>query len=58
MVAVASLKIMKGAKIFLLPSVLLRGGDIMYITLEELLLLSAFIVALLDYVRNHDNKKK
>ena len=49
---------MKGAKIFLLPSVLLEGGDTMYITLEELLLLSAFIVALLDYVRNHDNKKK
>ena len=30
----------------------------MYITLEELLLLAAFVVALLDYVYNHDNKKK
>jgi hypothetical protein len=45
-------------EIFLLPSFFLRGGDAMYITLEELLLLAAFIVALLDYVRNHDNKKK
>jgi len=30
----------------------------MYLTLEQLLLLASFIVALLCYVQNHNNKKK
>ena len=55
-VAVASF--FEGSKFLLLPS-FSEGGDIVYITLEQLLLIAAFIVALLQYVHNiYHNKKK
>ena len=47
----------KGASFFFSLR-LTRGGDRVYITLEQLLLLASFIVALLVYVQNHNNKKK
>ena len=47
----------EGSKFLLLPSIS-RGGDLMYITLEQLLLLASFIVALLAFVQNHNSKKK
>ncbi len=58
MVAVASLVLSKGAEVFFSPFVYPRGGDMMHVTLSELLLLLAFIVALLDLVFNHINKRK
>ena len=40
---------------FCLPE---RGGMPMYLTLEELILLAGFILALVDYIDRHKNKKK
>ena len=47
----------EGSRFLLLPSIS-RGGDTMYLTLEQLLLLASFIVALLTFVQNHNSKKK
>lgn len=56
MVAVAPC-FMKGTNFFFLPSAQ-RGGDAMYLTLEQLLLLGGFVVALLQFVLTFTNKKK
>lgn len=57
-VAVAS-PIKKGAEIFSFYSLRYRGEVIaVYITLEQLVLLASFIVALLALVQNHNNNKK
>ena len=57
-VAVASL-IKKGAESFSFYSLRYRGEVIaVYITLEQLVLLASFIVALLALVQNHNNNKK
>ena len=48
----------EGSRSFLFHSLcFLRGGDSLYITWEQLLLFGAFIVALLQYVRDHYKKK-
>jgi hypothetical protein len=48
---------MEGSE-FLFSLLLWKGGDIMYLTLEQLMLLGGFIVALLQVVLTFTNKKK
>ena len=47
----------KGAKFFS-SFCYVKGGGILYLTLEQLMLLGTFIVALLQIVLNNINKKK
>jgi hypothetical protein len=51
------LPFMEGSE-FLFSLLLWKGGDIMYLTLEQLMLLGGFIVALLQVVLTFTNKKK
>ena len=48
----------EGSELSFSPFKTMRGGDTMYVTWEELLLLLSAIIALLNYIRNIHNKKK
>ncbi len=55
-VAVASFIFLKGVNFSFSPFSFLKGGDIMYITLTELLMILNLIVALAHYYKNNRDK--